>query len=183
MTTMRRISYEEVDITPYSTSKDSIYISEDIRYGETYQSLFDKFKEYRFEDHIQSLREEFECQSYSTLIFYIVFEFEEENNEYIMFCSELGIPSRDEIEYTVRAIADENKDKNKKVDKFFQENNYNRIYVKARMNTKFYIHRSLDIMNQYEEEVEELFDEGYDDDESPPVIVESPFISDNCSIC
>ena len=51
------------------------------------------------------------------------------------------------------------------------------------MDIKFYIHRGLDILNQYDEEIEELIDEGYDDDESPPAIIESPFISDNCSIC
>ena len=188
MTTMQRISYEEVEVTPYSTSKDSVYISEDIRHGETYQSLCDKLKEYRFEEHIQNLREEFACQSCSTLSFRIVFEFEfeEENSEFIMFCSDLQIPSRDEIEYTINNITEKMRvDKffQEKVDKFFQENNYNKVYVEAKMSTKFYIHRSLDIMNQYQEEVEELFDEGYDDDESPPAVVESPFISDNCSIC
>ena len=184
MTTMRRISYEEVDITPYSTSKDSVFISEDIGYGQTYQSLCDKFKEYRFEEHIQNIREEFECQSYSTLIFYIVFEFKEENNEYIMFCSELEIPSRDEIEYTVKAIAYETRDKDKKVDKYFQENNYNKIYVKAKMSTKFYINRRFDIINQYEaEQLEDLHDEGDDDEDLQPAIIETCFISDKCSAC
>ena len=182
MITMRRISYEEVDTTPYSTYKDSVYISEDIGYGETYQSLCDKFKEYRFEEHIQNLREEFECQSHSTLIFYIVFEFKEKTNEYIMFCSELEIPSRDEIEYNVHSVADEMEDE------FFYMNNYNKIYIKAKMSTRFFINRSLDIMNQYEaEQLEDLHDEGdegYQDDPSvSPVIIETCFISDKCSAC
>ena len=51
------------------------------------------------------------------------------------------------------------------------------------METKFYVYRSLDIMNQYEEEADELLDEGYSDDETPSAAVELPFISDNCSVC
>ena len=48
------------------------------------------------------------------------------------------------------------------------------------MDIKFYKNRSLDILNQYQDEE---FDEGYSDDELPPVIIESSFISDNCTIC
>ena len=186
MTTMQRISYEEVETTPVTTVKEAIFISEDLG-NKTYEGIMEKYKEYRFEEHIQNLREEFGCQSNSTLSFRIVFEFdEEENSEFIMFCSDLQIPSRDEIEYTINNITEEMRVNNffkEKVDKFFKENNYNKVYVEARMGTKFFIHRSLDIMNQYEEEADELLDEGYSDDEKPPVIVESPFISDNCSIC
>ena len=52
------------------------------------------------------------------------------------------------------------------------------------MDTKFYIQRSLDIQNQYEEEAEEMLDEGISfDDGLPAAIIELPFVSDNCSIC
>ena len=52
------------------------------------------------------------------------------------------------------------------------------------MEIKFYKNRSLDIINQYEtEELDEIYDEGDDDDHPPPPTIETPFISDNCSIC
>ena len=39
-------------------------------------------------------------------------------------------------------------------------------------------------MNQYEtEELEQIYDEGDDDDQPPTPLIETPFISDNCSIC
>ena len=185
MTTMQRIFYEEVETTQVTTLKEAIFISEDLG-NKTYEGIMEKYKEYRFEEHIQNLREEFGCQSNSTLSFRIVFEFDkEENDEFIMFCSDLQIPSRDEIEYTINNITEEMRVNNffkEKVDKFFKENNYNKVYVEARMYIKFYTNRSLDILNQYQEEVEE-YDEGYSDDETPPAIIESSFISDNCTIC
>ena len=50
------------------------------------------------------------------------------------------------------------------------------------MDIKFYKNRSLDIQNQYQDEE---FDEGYSDDDetTTPAIIESSFISDNCTIC
>ena len=57
---------------------------------------------------------------------------------------------------------------------------YDKVIVRAEMSIKFYKNRSLDILEQYQDEE---FDEGYSDDESPPAIIESSFISDNCSVC
>ena len=48
------------------------------------------------------------------------------------------------------------------------------------MKTKFFVHLGLDIMNQYAEEVEDSFE---DEDDLIPAIVETPFITDQCSVC
>ena len=91
----------------------------------------------------------------------------------------MEIPDRNEIEYSTSTIYEDTEEREKKVNDLLKNNIYDKVFIRAEMDIKFYINRSLDIINQYEDE----FDEGYDDDESPPVIVELPFIADNCSIC
>ena len=185
MTTMRRISYEEVDRTHFYVEKKSTFIFEDIGENKTYEGVVNKFKNFRFEEEfINELKEEFECQSRSHLAFGINFKINEGFNDYYLLLSmTLDIPNRDEVEYEAFPILSDTLDEDKRVNDLFKNNTYEKVYVTASMSTKFSIQRGLDIMNQYEEEMEELFDEGYDDNETPPVTIETPFISDNCSIC
>ena len=182
---MQRISYDEVDRTYYNVTKDSVFVFEDIGEDKTYNGIINKFKDFRFEDQfINELREEFECQSYSHIIFGIYFKVNDNLfHFYLLLSAEMEIPSRTEIEYRTFPILSESEYDKTCINELLETNQYEKVYIKVKMNTKFYIQRGLDIVNQYEEEVEEIFDEGYDDDESPPAIVESPFISDNCSIC
>ena len=180
---MELIEYNLIEETPTTLEKEAIFISEDLG-NKTYEGIMEKYKEYRFEEHIQNLREEFNYRSNSYLSFRLVFEFDkEENDEFILFCSNLQIPSRDEIEYTINNITEETRVNNyykERVGKIFKENNYNKVYIKARMFIKFYKNLSLEIQNQYEDEE---YNEDEDEDESSPAIIESSFISDNCSVC
>ena len=184
MTTMQKISYEEVDTTPLSTVKEAIYISEDLGDVKSYQGITDKYKEYRFEEHLESIRGEFECQSYSYILFTIHLESTEINTHLPLFTAILEIPNRNEIEYNISNIFnDEGRNDETLLNSLLKNELFKKIYIKAEMETKFYVYRSLDIMNQYEEEADELLDEGYSDDETPSAAVELPFISDNCSVC
>ena len=182
---MQRVSYEEVDRSYFNVEKDAKLIFEDIGEEKTYENIVNKFKNFRFEEEfINELKEEFECQSRSHIVFGINFNISEGFIDfYLLLTMTLDIPNRDEVEYEVFPILSDALNDDKKVNDLLKNNLYEKVYVSATMNTKFFIQRGLDIMNQYEEEAEELFDEGYDDDESPPAIIESPFISDNCSIC
>ena len=179
---MQRVSYEEVDRSYFNVDKDAELIFEDIGEEKTYEAIVNKFKNFRFEEQfINELKEEFDCQSRSHIVFGINFKISENFIDfYLLLTMTLDIPNRDEAEYEVFPILSDTQNDKRRINELLEINQYEKVYVSAKMNTKFFIQRGLDIMNQYEEEVEELFDEGY---ESPPAIVESPFISDNCSIC
>ena len=181
MTTMQRISYNEVDRTYYNVNKDSIFICEDIGDDKTFEGVVNKFKNFRFDEQfINEIREEFECQSYSHLVFFLKFEEKDESTDIILlFSSVLEISSRHESEYYLHFCEDiETLDRRKNhVNNRFKLNNYNKHYVKVMMDTRFFINRGLDIVDQYD-------DERYDEEEEElPAIIELPFISDNCSIC
>ena len=154
-----------------------------------FDSIFDKYKDYQFEEHIQSLRDEFECQSYSSILFSIIFVFNENEKKIILFTGVLEIPNRDVIDYTTSAIYQLTEEREKEVNELFRNNLYDKVFIKAEMEIKFYKNRSLDFLSEYEsEQLEDLHDEGDDDEgyeENHSIIplIETPFVSDNCSIC
>ena len=177
---MIRTEYEEVNETSSTIEKRGIYISEDLGENKCFNSIFDKYNAYRFEGHIPLLRDEFDCQSYSTFLFSIVFIINGNEKKFFLFTGILEIYDRVSIEYTTSSIYQDTEEREKEVNELFKNNFYNKVFIKAEMEIKFYKNRSLDLENQYEtEELEELYDEG--DDEPPPI--ESPFVSDECSIC
>ena len=179
---MIRTEYEQIAYSPSSIEKRAIYESDDLA-NKKFSGILRKYSDYRFEEHIQSLREEFDCQSYSHITFcfeYKINDFEQTIN---LFCATMEIPNREEIEYFANFPNDELGVRSEIINDLLK-NDYDRVYIKAIMTTKFYINRSLDIENQYEtEELDQLYDEGDGDNQPPPPIVKTPFITDNCSIC
>ena len=186
---MEKIYYEEVDTTPLSIVKKAVYISEDLGNVKSFQGIIDKYKEYRFEEHLENIRGEFECQSYSYILFTIHLETTDTNlNTYFpLFSAILEIPNSNEIEYNISYIFnDEGRNDEILLNKLLKNELFKKIYIKAEMETKFFIYRSLNILNEYEaEQIEDLYDEGDDNEvnELTPAIIESCFIYDNCTIC
>ena len=181
---MLRTEYEEVNETSSTIEKKAIYISEDLGENKCFDNIFDKYNAYRFEEHIQLLRDEFDCQSYSTILFSIIFIINGNEKKIFLFTGILEIPDRDFIEYSTSAIHQDTEEREREVNELLKNNLYDKVFIKAEMEIKFYKNRSLDIMNQYEtEELGEIYDEGDDDDHPPPPTIETPFITDNCSIC
>ena len=177
---MELIYYNVIHETATTIEKEAIFISDNIGDDKTFNAILDKFNNYRFEEHINLLRINYNCQYYSSVVFNIVFMNENDEKKFFLFTGVLEIPDRNEIEYTTSTIYEDVVDREKIVNDLLKSNIYNRVIVKAEMDIKFYTNRSLDILNQYQEEYD---DEGYSDDESPPAIIESSFISDNCTIC
>ena len=181
---MLRTEYEEVNETSSTIEKKAIYIREDLGENKCFDNIFDKYNAYRFEEHIQLLRDEFDCQSYSTILFSIIFIINGNEKKIFLFTGILEIPDRDFIEYSTSAIHQDTEEREREVNELLKNNLYDKVLIKAEMEIKFYKNRSLDIMNQYEtEELGEIYDEGDDDDHPPPPTIETPFITDNCSIC
>ena len=192
MTTMRRISYEEVDTSPSTIEKEAKYIACDL--GEVnlwgnhcFDGIIDKYDNYRFDDHIDEMRNEMRCQSYSHIIFKIVFIIDENPREFILFSAVLEIPNWEEIEYKTSTIYNDTKEREKIIDDLLKNKLYGKVYIRAEMETKFYIQTELNSNIPYEENddpYEEIEEEGYEDDENQiPAIIETSFSADFCSIC
>ena len=179
---MIRTEYEVISEAPTSIEKKGEYISEDLA-DKTYLGIIRKYTNYRFEEHIQSLKDEFGCQSYSHISFCFEYEINDFKQTINLFCATMEIPNREEVEYSVQISSDRMLIIGPDINDFLK-NKYDRVYIKAIMNTKFYINRSLDLENQYEEEeLGELYDEGFDENQPTAPSIETPFVSDNCSIC
>ena len=179
---MQRISYEEVEDNEAFILKEAIFKSEDLA-DRTYQGILDKYESYRFEEHIEGIREEFNCQSYSDIVFKIRYEKESKYlpkhplvNFIHIFSAVLEIPNRDEMEYSVNRIIDMPHNI-ARINEFIEIGYYKNVYIEAVMQTKFYIQRGFDL-----EDVEEE-DEGFSNDVETPPAVESSWPSENCSIC
>ena len=177
---MELTEYNEIDESASTIKKEAIFITENLGNDETFQSILDKFNDYRFTEHIDFLRNDHECQSYSSILFTINFTINGNERKFFLFTAILEIPDRTEVEYTTSTMYEDVEEREKIVNDLLKYKLYDKVIVKAEMDIKFYKNRSLDILDQYQDEE---FDEGYNDDESPPAIIESSFISDNCSVC
>ena len=177
---MELTEYNEIDESASTIKKEAIFTTENLGNDETFDSILDKFNDYRFTEHIDFLRNEHECQSYSSILFTINFTTNGNERRFFLFTAILEIPDRTEIEYTTSTMYEDVEEREKIVNDLLKHKLYDKVIVKAEMDIKFYKNRSLDILDQYQDEE---FDEGYNDDESPPAIIESSFISDNCSVC
>ena len=177
---MELTEYNEIDESASTIKKEAIFITENLGNDKTFQSILDKFNDYRFTEHIDFLRNDHECQSYSSILFTINFTTNGNERRFFLFTAILEIPDRTEVEYTTSTMYEDVEEREKIVNDLLKHKLYDKVIVKAEMDINFYKNRSLDILDQYQDEE---FDEGYNDDESPPAIIESSFISDNCSVC
>ena len=180
---MIRESYELLTDTPSSKEKKAIYTSEDLN-DNTFMGIINKYKNYRFEEHIEMLRDEFDCQSYSHISFYLEYKVNDFCQEINLFCATMEIFNREEVDYFVN-ISDETTEIREPIVDDLLKNKYAKNHVKAIVNTKFYLNRSLDLENQYEtEELDDLENE-YNSEEEPAAFctVETPFVTDKCCIC
>ena len=124
---MKRTEYTESERTPLSVCKEAIYISENLGDNQTFQGIIDKYKNYRFTEHIDSIREEFECQSSSHIVFGIRFEIGENFSLFLLFSAKLDIPNRNEIDYEFYPISNETDYEESTVNDMLINNLYDRV--------------------------------------------------------
>ena len=175
---MIRESYELLRENPNSLKeKKALYSSDDLA-DNTFMGIINKYRDYRFEEHIESLRAEFNCPSNSHISFYLEYKVNDFCQHINLFCATMGIYNREEIEYIVD-IADDIAEIREPIVDDLLKNKYAKNHVKAIVCTTFYINRSLDLEDQYDPE-------DYDQEEEPTEFslpVEKPFATDNCCIC
>ena len=157
--------YNEIKETAFIIEKEAIFISEDLSKCKTFYEISDKFKNYRFDEFIDLLMNEYGCQSYSSILFSINFMKRTIVLDYVFIKAKLEILDRTEVEYTDCGIGETFSDTKSEVDMLLRCN-YDKVIVKAKMKIKFYKNSRLDA--EYEEQ---------------PAIIESAFTSDNCSAC
>ena len=173
---MERTEYNELNESPTTIEKQAIYFSDNLN-GNNFKEILNYYNSYHFDDHLDTIRNEYGCQSYSTIVFTINFLVKGAVKKFIISTAIIEIPDWNEVSYNNYPIGDEDVEESEKTINELLKKNY-KTFIKAEMIIKFYINRSLDIIDQYNiEEEEELFDEG------EPPIIESCFISDNCSVC
>ena len=177
---MELVEYNEIDESASTIKKEAIFITEDLGNNKTFQSILDKFSDYRFTEHIDFLRNDHECQSYSSILFSINFTKNGDETNYFLFTAILEIPDRTEVEYTTSTMYENVRERETIVDGLLKYKLYDKVIVKAKMEIKFYKNRSLDILDQYQDEESE---EEYNEYETPPAIIESAFVYNNCSVC
>ena len=175
---MELAEYNEINETASTIEKEAIFITEDLGNDKTFEAILDKFNNYRFTEHIDFLRNDHECQSYSSILFSISFTTNGDEQNFFLFTAILEIPDRTDVEYTTSTMYENVEERETIVNGLLRHKLYDKVIVRAKMEIKFYKNRSLDILDQYQDvEFDEI------DDESPPAIIEPSFISYNCSVC
>ena len=158
-----------------TTRKDTrIYTSENLA-DNTFKGIINKYNDYRFEEHIFLINEP-GFQSYSTIIFKIVFEINGKTLYYIIIVNTMEIQNWDEVEYK-QSITNNNEETKEKINGLLKNKFYDKVFIKAEIEIKYYKNLSLDIIdniNDYEDEEEY-------DDYLPPL--ELPFFQDKCVVC
>ena len=177
---MELVEYNVTGETPSIIKKEAIFVTEDLGNPETFEEILYKFNNYRFNEHIEFIRNDHNCQSYSAIKFSINIKYRGSEIKHVLFFAKLEIIDRTGADYFAFPVSGDFRDIELYVDGCLKYENYDSIIVKAEMNIKFYINRSLDVLDQYEEEGE--FDIEYDD-EDIPAKVEKSFPSDECSVC
>ena len=177
---MELVEYNEINESASTIKKEAIFITEDLGNNKTFQSILDKFSDYRFTEYIDFLRNDHECQSYSSILFTINFTTNGNERRFFLFTAILEIPDRTKVEYTTSTIYGDVEEREEIVNDLLEYKFYDKVIVKAEMEIKFYKNSSLDILDQYQDEESE---EEYNEYETPPAIIESSFIYNNCSVC
>ena len=172
---MDLVEYNFINETDRTIEMEAIFTTE--RLGETieFDAIFDKFNNYRFVEHLDLIRDYHDCQSYSTIIFYIVFKINEEEKKFFLFTGFLQIDNRNDIDYSTSSIYQDVEEREKIVNNLLKYKLYDKVFIRAEMDIKYNKLISLDI--------HEIYEEYSDDEDLQPAIIETPFISDNCSVC
>ena len=140
----------------------------------TYQGIKDKYYNQRFEDAYISSMNELGFQSYTSLIFKIVFTIEEVKKEFILFITDMQIANREEVEYKT-VVCNEDEEFKNIINNLIQKH-HTQTFLELEMIIKYFKFMSLDRFEDDEDDDEEEYD-----DYLPPL--ELPFFQDNCVVC
>ena len=177
---MHRVTIREEERDRYRIKEVSCFKSFNLGENKTFNDIKNKFVNYRFTEWIDEMRYKHNCRSSSSIIFKLKFRKELIITRFLLFILEMDIFGDGEVDFKIMNTDFEDYFRYE-ANKIFNEKEYDDVYVKAVMSTTYDLLSPL--VNEYEQEqIEDLHDEG-DDEDLTPVIIESCFMSDNCTIC
>ena len=178
---MERTKYIEKRRSDHIIEKEAEFEMEITDEVYSLNDIYLKFKDYKFEGYLDDFREEFNCQLKCHIKFYLIISNQRRGIYFGQFLvSSLYIPNRNEVEFISIPCYDDRGNPSDEVNDILQTEAYDEVKVEAKMEIKFLLFCSLDALTEYEaEQLEDLYDEG-DDDDTP---IETRFVSDECSIC
>ena len=187
---MERTKYIEKRRSGYIVEKEAGFESVITGGKNTLGDIYIKFNNYRFEEHLDNIREEFNCQVKCEITYFLIISYQRKGLYFGRFLvASLGIPNRNETDFISIPSYDDRGNPMIEVNNILRNKLYDTVKVGAKMEIKFLLFTSLDALSEYEaEQLEDLHDEGDDDEgyhenQLPLVVIETPFITDNCSIC
>ena len=132
---MIRESYELVSEMDNSKLKEALYSSYDLA-DNTFAGIIKKYSDYRFEEYVENLRNEFNCKSFSHISFHLEYKISDICQIINLFNATMEIFNREEIEYLVKICEETLEIKAPLVDGLLK-NKYSESRVKAIVYTKF----------------------------------------------
>ena len=189
---MIRTKYTEVRRTDNVVVEKDAEFEEDITHKfYTRDDIYKEYSRYKFTEFIDEFRDEFNCQVKCHLKYYLDISNGRRGLFFGRFLvATLSIPDRGEPSFLALPSFDDRGNTTPEINHILQFEIYTKVKVCVAMELRFLLFASLDALSEYErEQIEDQYDEGDDDDEgyqdnqasSQPV--ETPFITDACSIC
>ena len=187
---MIRTKYVEKRRTENVVVEKDAEFEEDITHRfYNYDDIYNEFSQYNFSDFIDEFRDEFNCQVRCHLKYYLDIA----NNRRGLFfgrflTASLNIADRGEPSFLALPTFDDRGNTSTEINHILQFEVYTKVKVCVAMEVRFILFASLDALAEYErEQLEDQYDddddEGYQDNQASSQPVETPFITDNCSIC
>ena len=185
---MERTKYREISRSGVIVNKEAEFEQIITHEFYTQKDIYIKFSNYKFTEHLDEFREEFNCQVKCHIKYYLDICNERRGLYFGRFLiSTLSIPNRNQVDFLALPWFDERGNPAAEVNHILQNEIYTKVKVCAAMEITFLLFCSLDALTEYEQEqLEDQYDEGDDDEDDPnqPIPpIEIPFVSDNCSIC
>ena len=169
---MQRETIREIERDNFGIKELAYFKSRNLGDHKTFDNIKNKFINYRFTEWIDEIKYKHNCKSHSLIIYKLKFKIDNTLTQFLLFSAEMDISGEDEVEFRVNTITDSIENYYKiKVNKFFNESEYEDVYVKAEMTTNYHLWM---LLNDEE-------DSDNNDQLSP--IIESCFINNNCTIC
>ena len=187
---MIRTKYVEKRRTENVVVEKEAEFKEDITHRfYNFDDIFEEFFRYNFSEFADVFREEFNCQVRCHMKYYLDIVNGRRGLFFGRFLvGNLSITDRGEPSLFVLPSFDERGNTTEEINHILQFEIYTEVKVCVAMDVKFVLFASLDALSEYErEQIEDQYDddddEGYQENQELSQPVETPFVTDTCSIC
>ena len=175
---------------------DNVIVEKDAEFEEdithkfyNYDDIYNEFTNYNFTEFVDEFRDEFNCQLRCHMKYYLHISNGRRGLFFGRFLvGNFSITDRGEPDIFVLPSYDDRGNPTAEINHILQFELYTEVKVCVAMDIKFILFSSLDALTEYErEQIEDHYenddDEGYQENQASSQPVETPFVTDTCSIC